>query len=184
MAKDGYFMEGDRIYFREVRLSDVGDNYYNWMNDKEVTRYLESGFFPNSIEQLREYVVSKQNDRNNVFLAIVLKGSGNHIGNIKLGPIDWIHRTADVGIIIGDKNCWGEGYATEAIRLVVQYGFNVLNLHKITAGCYSSNQGSARAFQKAGFEVEGLRRQQFFFNNKYIDLVLLGIINLQKALEE
>ncbi len=178
MARDNYFIQGERIYFREVRLTDVGDTYYRWMNDIEVTCYLESRFFPNSIEHLREYVANKQNDKNNIFLAIVLKENDRHIGNIKLGPIDWIHRTGDIGLIIGDKSCWGKGYATESIKLMVKYGFDILNLHKITAGCYSCNQGSAKAFQKAGFDIEGLRKQQFYYNKSYVDLIMLGIINI------
>jgi len=170
-----HFLEGKRLYLREVRPSDVSENYYRWMNDPEVTHYLESRFYPNSIEGLREYVESKLGDRDNVFLAIVLKEGGRHIGNIKLGPINWIHRFADVGIVIGEKDCWGKGYATESIRLVVDYAFHVLNLHKVTAGCYSLNEGSAKAFQKAGFVVEGTHRQQYYCCGSYVDGVLLGL---------
>lgn len=172
-----YFLAGERIYLREVRPSDVNDNYYRWMNDPEVTQYLESRFYPNSLEGLREYVASKLGDRDNVFLAIVLKDGDRHIGNIKLGPINWIHRFADVGILIGEKDCWGKGYATEAIRLVVDYAFRVLNLHKLTAGCYELNQDSIKAFQKAGFAVEGIRKYHFYYKGVYIDDILLGMIN-------
>ena len=171
-----HFIEGERIYLREVRPSDVNENYYRWMNDPEVTRYLESRFYPNSMEGLREYVAGKLGDRDNVFLAIVLKEGDRHIGNIKLGPINWIHRFAKIGILIGGKDCWGKGYATEAIRLVVDYAFGVLNLHKLTAGCYNLNQGSIKAFQKAGFVIEGVRKQHCHCGSGYIDTVLLGIL--------
>jgi len=171
-----YFIEGDHIYLREVRPSDVNEDYYYWMNDPEVTQYLESRFYPNSLEGLRDYVASKLGDRNNVFLAIVLKEGDRHIGNIKLGPINWIHRFADLGIMIGDKSNWRKGYATEAIRSLVGYAFRKLNLHKVTAGCYANNQGSLRAFEKAGFEMEGVRKEQFSWNGQYVDSVLLGIV--------
>jgi len=171
-----HFIEGERIYLREVRPSDVNENYYSWMNDPEVTRYLESRFYPNSMEGLHEYVASKLGDRDNVFLAIVLKEGDRHIGNIKLGPINWIHRLADVGILIGEKACWGKGYATEAIRLVANYAFRMLNLHKLTAGCYELNQGSAKAFQKAGFVIDGVRKQHHYCDAAYIDAVLLGML--------
>lgn len=170
------FLEGKRLYLREVRLADVNENYYRWMNDREVTRYLESRFYPNSMEKLAEYVASKLGDRNNVFLAIVLKEGDRHIGNIKLGPIDWIHRVGDVGLIIGEKDCWGKGYASEAISLMGEYAFGRLNLRKVTAGCYASNQGSVKAFQKAGFVIEGLRLQHYYCDGKYDDAVLLGIL--------
>lgn len=171
-----HFIEGERVYLREVRPSDVNENYYRWMNDPEVTQYLESRFYPNSMEGLREYVASKLGDRDNVFLAIVLKEGDRHIGNIKLGPINWIHRVADVGILIGEKDCWSKGYATEALRLVVDYAFRKLNLHKVTAGCYANNQGSRKAFEKAGFQVYGVRKEQCFWNGQYVDGVLLGIV--------
>jgi RimJ/RimL family protein N-acetyltransferase len=174
--RDAYspFLSGPRLYLRDVRPEDVNENYYRWMNDPEVMRFLESRFFPNSLESLRQYVTAKQGDRNNVFLAIVRHEDDRHIGNIKLGPIDWIHRLAEVGILIGEKDCWGKGYATEAIRLVVEYGFNRLDLHKHTAGCYGNNEGSTRAFERAGFVREGVRKEHFFCNGVWVDLILLG----------
>lgn len=168
------FLEGERLYLREVRPSDVGEAYYRWVNDPEVTHGLESRFYPNSMESLREYVAAKTNDRNNVFLAIVLKDGDRHIGNIKLGPINWIHRLADIGLMIGEKDCWERGYGTEAIQVLARYAFEILNLHKLTAGCYGTNPQSGRAFEKAGFTREGIRRQHCFSNGSYVDVVLFG----------
>ncbi|MCK4820653.1 GNAT family N-acetyltransferase [bacterium] len=171
------FLVGERIYLREVRPGDVNDAYYRWMNDPEVTQYLESRFSPNSMESLLEYVRNFQGNQDNIFLAIVLKENHKHIGNIKMGPINRFHRLADVGIMIGEKDCWGKGYASEAISLIVEHAFKNLNLHKLTAGCYEQNQGSLEAFQKAGFEIEGVRKKHCFFNGEYVDAILLGKIN-------
>ncbi|NQT47408.1 MAG: GNAT family N-acetyltransferase [Chloroflexi bacterium] len=179
MKKKGIypFLVGQRIYLREVRPSDVNEDYYRWMNDPEVTRYLESGVYPNSRENLEAYVREKLGDRNSVFLAIVFKEGHRHIGNIKLGPIDWIHRLGDVGIMIGERDCWGKGYASEAISLISRYAFGRLDLHKLTAACCDSNTGSAKAFQKSGFEIEGIRKQHAFFDGKYSDVVIMGLTN-------
>lgn len=171
------FLEAEHLFLREVRPSDVNECYYNWMNDPKVTQYLESRFFPNSIEVLRKYVEAKLDDRDNVFLAIVLKKEQRHIGNIKLGPIHWIHRTGDIGLIIGEHDCWGRGYATEAIKLMTDYAFRILGLQKVTASSYDLNQGSIRAFQKAGFEIEGARRQQFYCHGRRTDMVMMGMVN-------
>lgn len=168
------FIEAERLYLREVRPDDVNGRYYAWMNDPEVTRFLESRFHPNSIESLRGYVTERLSDRTSVFLAIVLKDGDRHIGNIKIGPINWIHRHADIGLLIGEKDTWGKGFATEAIQAVAAYGFGILNLHKLTAGCYDTNDGSARAFVKAGFAIEGRRTQHFYSDGRYVDMVLLG----------
>lgn len=171
-----HFIEGERIYFREVRPSDVNENYYRWMNDPEVTRYMESRFYPNSLEELRRYVEDKSKDRDNIFLAIVLKNGDRHIGNIKLGPINWIHRFAEISLVIGEKELWGKGYASEVIKLVTDYAFEMLDLHKVTAGAYSTNDGSIRAFEKAGFEREGIWKKQYFFKGNYVDRICLGKI--------
>ena len=146
------------------------------MNDPEVTKFLESRFLPATRECLRSFVEKLQNDRNNVFLAIVAKESCEHIGNIKLGPINWIHRTADIGLLIGEKRYWGKGIATEAIKLIVDYGFNTLNLHKITASCYSTNVGSVKAFENVGFVREGQRQGQFHSDGQYVDQIMLGLV--------
>jgi ribosomal-protein-alanine N-acetyltransferase len=176
-AKPKPFLESARVYLREVRLSDADDRYYRWMNDPEVTSFLESRFYPISVESLRQYVTDRQTDRDSVFLAIIAKENDLHIGNVKLGPIDWIHRRAEIGILVGEKSLWGRGYATEAIRLVVDYAFRALDLHKVTAGCYENNLGSQKAFEKAGFKVDGVRRGHSFWEGQYVDVVLLGIIN-------
>jgi len=170
-------LKGERIYLREVRSYDANETYCGWMNDPSVSQYLESRFYPHTVKSLKKYIKDKQGDRSNVFLAIILKDSNRHIGNIKLGPIDDIHRLADIGIIIGEKDCWGKGYATEAIRLIVKYAFDKLNLHKVTAGCYGPNKGSIKAFKKAGFLQEGVHKTHCYCNGRYVDDVLLGLIN-------
>lgn len=173
-------LEGKRIYLREIKVEDVNQNYCGWMNDPDVNKYLESRFAAHSIVSLKKYVKNIISDRLNVFFAIILKTENKHIGNIKLGPINNVHNVADIGIIIGEKDCWGKGYATEAINLVVNYAFTRLNLHKITAGCYATNKGSLNAFLKAGFSQEGVRKQHCFSDGKYVDDIVLGIIKSEK----
>jgi ribosomal-protein-alanine N-acetyltransferase len=167
------FLCGENIYLREVRPSDVTESYYRWLNDPAITQFLECRFHPNSIDNLIEYVKSRQTDPNNIFLAIIIKENHRHIGNIKLEPIHWVHRYAEVGIMIGEKDCWGKGYATEAISLVTKFAFDTLNLHKLTAGSYDVNTGSLKAFQTAGYHIECIRKSQLFYQGAYVDSILL-----------
>jgi len=170
-----HFLESGRIFLREVRPGDVNENYYRWMNDPEVTRFLETRYIPQSLENIAGYVEGMSGKRDEIFLAICLKDSAEHIGNIKLGPINWIHRFADISLVIGDKKFWSKGYGSEAIKTVSRYAFEVLNLHKVKSGLYSDNIGSARAFLKAGFTEEGRLRKQWMAHGRFQDEVLLGL---------
>jgi RimJ/RimL family protein N-acetyltransferase len=146
------------------------------MNDAEVVRYLESRFISQSLDELYQFVTKHANDQNNIFLAIVLHENQRHIGNIKLGPIDWVHRRGEIGILIGEKDCWRQGYGTEAIRLLIDYAFHTLNLRKLTAGTYAANERSTHAFEKVGFVREGLLKEHSFFDGENIDVIRLGLL--------
>ena len=176
MRKVRYFIEGKNICLREIQISDAKKNYYNWMRDPEVNQYLESRFEKWSVRRLKNYVKEIKINRDNFFWAIMLKETGRHIGNIKLGPINRKHGFADLGIIIGEKPYWGKGFATEAITLVADYAFKKLKLNKLTAGAYANNIGSVKAFKNAGFLIEGIQKSQYLYNKKYVDGVLLGCI--------
>ncbi len=168
---------GKKISLRPLKISDITSTYVNWLNDKTINQFLELRFTKHTKSNVKDFVKKLQNDSNFLFLAIITNNSKRHIGNIKLGPIDWIHRTSDVGILIGDKNSWGKGYASDAINTLTNFSFNNLNLHKITAGLYEENIGSLKAFLKSGFEFEGFRKEQFLFNKKYVGHILVGKIN-------
>ena len=176
MSTNGsYFIEGERIYLREVRITDVNENYYKWLNDSAVNQYLETRYVPQSLENIKNYVEKMDGNPDEIFLAICFKENDQHIGNIKLGPINWIHRFADISLLVGEKSYWGKGIATEAIKILVKFGFDVLNLHKLKAGCYSNNIGSSKAFTKVGFVQEGLLTKQWIVNGQYQDEILLGL---------
>lgn len=154
----------------------VTDSYVCWLNDPEINRYLESRFVTHTAESTRAFVASVLASPNNLFLGIWSQQLARHVGNIKLGPIDPHHETGDIGILIGDKAAWGKGLATAAIKAVCAIATTHLKLRKLTAGCYASNAGSRKAFEKAGFLVEGVRPAQFLLDGKAEDLVLMGRI--------
>lgn len=166
---------GDCTALRELDVDDVGEAYYRWMTDPDVVRHLESRFQAHTMESLRQFVAAARADPDTVLFGIILRAGGRHIGNIKLGPVARPHGTADIGLLIGEKDCWGRGYATEAISLAARFAFDTLGLRKVTASCYSSNEASARAFEKVGFVREGLRRAQFMSENGPVDQILLGL---------
>ena len=170
-------IEGRNLILRGMVVSDANENYLHWMNDPDINQYLESRFEKTDLIKLRAYVRKTVRERRCLFLAIIRRLSGEHIGNIKIGPVVLPHRFADVGIIIGEKSYWGKGLASEAIRLAKDYAFRKLKINKLTAGAYSNNIGSIRAFKKSGFSVEGVRKKQYLYNGGYVDAVILGCKN-------
>ncbi len=172
-----HYAEGDRIYLRSVVQEDATPEYVNWMNDSQVVQFLESRFKKYVLSDIQKYISSFENDADNVFLAIIVKESEKHIGNIKIGPINREHNFADVGIMIGNKTQWGKGYGTEAVKIATHYAFEKLRLHKLMAGCYADNRGSSRTFLKAGYVQEGIRKKKFLYNGKYVDELIFGVLN-------
>lgn len=167
-------VEGKRIHLREIRLSDANKDYCRWMNDPEVNRFIESRLERWTNKKLRRYISKIKRNPDYLFFVIVLKSNGRHIGNIKIGPINRFHKFGDIGIIIGEKSYWGQGFAAEAIRLLSDFALRKLGLHKLTAGAYADNIGSIKAFRKAGFFLEGTRRSQYLSGGRYVDAVVVG----------
>ena len=169
-----HLIKGTRLSLRDLCAEDANDTYARWMNDPDVTCYTESRDRHHTHESLLIYIQIMSDSPYNLFLAIIVKDSNRHIGNIKLGSINPIHRTADIGIIIGEKNYWGHGLASEAINLLSEYAFNSVGLHKLTAGAYTTNKGSIQAFKKSGFKIEGILKEQCVSNDGRIDVALMG----------
>ncbi len=176
MEENEILIQGERIYLRKIKLSDVNEDYLKWMNNKKVTQFLESRFSEQTLDSIKEYVKKTSDSKGSMLLAIVVKKDEKHIGNIRL-TIDSNHKIGEIGIMIGDKDCWGKAYGTEAIKLLIGYAFNTLNLHRLTAYIYAPNLGSINAFKKSGFEEEGTKREVRICNGKYVDEKILGIVN-------
>ena len=152
----------------------VTNEYVGWLRDPEVSRYLESRFGLHDFASTTAFVAKMRADANTLMLGIRSIELDRHVGNIKLGPIDRNHGLGEIGLMIGDRSAWGRGIATDAITVVCEIGARQVGLRKLTAGCYASNVGSARAFEKAGFQVEALRRDHFLLDGRPEDLLLMA----------
>lgn len=169
-------IKGDKIFLRRLTEGDVTENYVRWMNDPEINKYLESRFSVQTIDSVKVFIQSVTNDRNYQF-GIFVKETGQHIGNVKIGGINLIHKYADIGFIIGEKEYWGKGFASEAIKLATEFAFKNLALHKLWGGAYAPNIGSIKAFLKNGYVQEGIKRSQYLCDGKYVDDIIFGKIN-------
>ncbi len=160
------------ICLKILSQDDVSTEYLKWMTDPEVVQYLESRWSSYTLEDLRAYVRAMNSSSCDVMFGIFSDSLG-HVGNIKIGNINQIHRFGDLGLLIGAPSARGRGWGTEAIQLATDYAFEELNLNKLIAGIYSPNVPSFRAFIKAGYRQVGVLESHRFFKGRYVDEFLM-----------
>jgi len=165
-----------KVYLRALEEADV-ENLVRWRNDREVTDSLGgSTFFVSSIREKDWVSHVVKNDRNDIRLAICLTETNKHIGNISLTSINWINRSAEYSIFIGEKEEWGKGYAGDASRLILDYGFKELNLHRIHLTVQIDNQRARKLYQGMGFTEEGVLRESVYKNGVYMDMISMSVL--------
>lgn len=170
------FLKGKNIFLGALSKKDKFEGYLGWINNQDTTLFMGSGRFPLNLEDIKDYIASFNASKNGMILGIFLNKSSKHIGNITLHQIDWRNRNAEIGVIIGEKSVRGKGYATEAITLIAAHAFNKVNLRKLYAGMVKGNEASKRAFEKVGFKVEGILREHFYLDGKYLDCYRMGLL--------
>lgn len=158
---------------RPLSDKDVSHKYVSWLNNRKINKYLEARFKHHTVAETKKFV-QEMNDNPDIYLFGIFIGD-NHVGNIKLGPIDRNHLFANIGLLIGEKDYWGKGLASEVIQAAVNFAFEELGLQKIDAGCYESNIASKKAFINAGFEVEGFLKSHVMSEGKREGAWLLGL---------
>ena len=147
------------ILISPLRLRDINKNYISWFSDIKVTEYLEARNI--SIKDSETYLIQGIKDCSYYIYAICDKNSKTHIGNIKIGPIRRLDGVSDLVTLIGDKNYWGKGLASKAIKLIIQKSFTEGGLRKFSASIDSNNVGSLKAYQKTGFITEAKLENYF-----------------------
>jgi ribosomal-protein-alanine N-acetyltransferase len=165
-------LEGTLVRLEPFDSAEVTDEYVSWLNDPETFRFLGTKF-GQTRATAREYVEGVQAP--DILCRIVERAQRRHVGNIALHQIHPIHRSAELGIMIGAADARGKGFGREACRLIIEYGFDHLNLHKITAGTVDKNVAMKQVFLGLGFAIEGTLVQQFYLEGAYHDIFRFGL---------
>jgi [ribosomal protein S5]-alanine N-acetyltransferase len=173
---DIVFLKGQRIHLRALMEKDLNDTYLQWLNDEEVCRSNSHAIFPNTEHKMKSYFEGLKNGTQQVVMGIIDSQSGKHIGNVALQNINWISRNAEFAILLGDKEFWGGGYGEEAARLIVEYGFSRLNLHRIYCGTFDDNEGMRKLAAKLKMKEEGVRRDAAYKGGAYHNVVEFGVL--------
>lgn len=164
---------GEKCYLSPVSLEDT-EKYTEWVNDLEIGQFVLFAATNLDINAEREMLVKLM--RESVIFAIVEKDTNKVIGNCGLHMVNDVHRRATLGIFIGEKTYWNQGIGTEATTLLVDYGFNIMNLNSINLEVVSYNRRATRCYEKIGFKHIGTRRQYIYMAGQYHDVLLYDLL--------
>ena len=150
--------------------------FLKWFNDPEITQFLDV-HVPMTFEAELEWFNNASKQQNPIIFLIYLHelDQPRLIGNCAI-DISQMNRVGTLGIVIGEKDCWGKGYGTEALKILIEYGFNTLNLHRVELETYGFNERAFKSYLKVGFREEGRRREAIFANGAYHDAIMLGLL--------
>lgn len=166
-------IEGEKVKLRAIEREDI-PRFVRWLNDRELLGYL-ARYMPLSKAEEERWFERQLEDESSRIFAIETR-EGVHIGNIGLHKIDWKNGHAELGIFIGEKEVWGQGYGTDAILALLDFAFNEMNLHRVHLHVLASNQRAIRCYEKCGFVLEGTEREAVFRGGRYHDQLIMGIL--------
>jgi diamine N-acetyltransferase len=169
---------GKRIRLRGAERSDL-EKFVAWVNDPEVTAGLTLFLPMSSVDEEKWFETAMQKPQPEKPLVIDMKDGTDWrlIGNSSFFDFDWMARAAEVGIMIGEKTIWNQGYGTEVMTLLLRHGFETLNLNRVYLRVYADNKRAIRTYEKAGFVHEGRMRQGVYKNGKYNDVLFMSVLS-------
>jgi len=165
-------MTGKKCYLSPIDVNDAV-TFTEWLNDLEVIEYLT--LYPQiiSLEGEKDFLNKLSREHN---YSIIDNDGDKLIGNCGLIGIDHLNQTAEIGIFIGNKKCWNNGYGSEALSLLLDYGFKALNLHNVSLRVYSFNERAKKCYGKIGFKVIGKKREALLRGNERHDIIFMDIL--------
>jgi len=165
------------LRLRAIEHEDVR-RFYEWVNDPDVTRGLTLYLPLSTRDEDKWFERQLERDPHERPLAIELRAgdSWKLIGNCGVFDIDWVSSSAELGIMIGDKSVWNQGFGTQVMGLLLRHCFETLNLNRVFLRVYGANAPARRCYQKAGFVDEGCLRQAVFRRGGYDDVYIMGVL--------
>jgi RimJ/RimL family protein N-acetyltransferase len=167
-------LEGERVVLRPLEEGDI-KFLHRWGSDSEIMA-LTGDVEPMSLEGARAFYDKVQIEDNRLWFTVVVKDGDRPIGEAGLLRMFKPWHTTDLTMIIGEKDAWGKGYGTEAIRLLLDYTFQELNFHRVAVGVVGFNERALRFYEKIGFKKEGIQRDGYYIEGKYSDFIMMSIL--------
>ncbi|MCY9591340.1 GNAT family N-acetyltransferase [Paenibacillus chitinolyticus] len=168
------FLEGEKVYLRPIDTGDT-ETYFQQLFQPQTRKLTgtQKHFTRNQIER---YIEGKAQDTSSILLLIALTETDEVIGDIALQDIDSYNRSAGIRISIDSSRNQGKGCGTEALNLMLDYGFGIVNLHRIELNVFAYNERALHVYEKIGFKKEGVQKDALYYNHKYHDSILMAIL--------
>ncbi|GAB4320924.1 MAG: GNAT family protein [Candidatus Sumerlaeia bacterium] len=168
-------MIGERVYLRALETTDAA-LLRRAANDPQVRTTFFTNY-PANLAQQEDVIRRLYQDRTTLLLAVCTREpDGRAVGVTGFHRIDWVGRMATFSLIIADPDAWGRGFGSEATRLMIEYGFDVLNFHRIQLHVFDGNEAAKRIYKKAGFREEGRLREAMVQNGRWHDFLVMGLL--------
>ena len=171
--------QGELVKLVAEDVPKMAEAFYRWGRDTEYLRLLEmEPCIPRSIKTIQAWLEKElRKDPPSFYLFMIRTLQDDRlIGDIDLGGVDWVNGDAFVGIGLGEREYWGNGYGTDAMRVVLRYAFTELNLHRVSLDVFEYNPRACRSYEKAGFTLEGRAREYLHREGRRWDLIFMGIL--------
>ena len=169
-------MQAERIRLRPLQKADAS-LLYEWITDRTLVIH-NAPFWPVSESDHESWIESMMTKRSDLVIFVIEEQvSGAAIGTCQLLNINWIHRSAELQIRIGDENYHSRGFGAEAVNRLTTFGFTDLNLHRIYLNVFSSNVRAIRAYEKCGFQREGVLREAAFIDGQWGDVFVMSLLS-------
>lgn len=171
---------GKRVRLRALEKGDVS-KFYDWVNDPEVTAGLTLYLPMSTLDEEKWFDGVQQRPQEERPLAIEIRDGETWrlVGNCAFFDLDRVAHAGEIGIMIGDKAAWGQGYGSETLELVLRHGFRTLNLNRVSLRVYADNLRALRAYEKAGFVLEGRMREAVYKRGHYQDVLLMSVLRAE-----
>ena len=166
--------EGDRVVIRELEEGDLV-RVLEWINDQEIAYYMGIRQRVTWPDQRAWYKRLKEDGSKQVF-AIVLKEGLRHVGNVSLDNINFIDQNARLTIFLGDRKLYGKGLGYDALRAFLGHCFRGLKLHRVYLIVHEENERAIKLYSRCGFTTEGLLREHEFYQGRFVNKLLMGLL--------
>ncbi|MBC7814471.1 MAG: GNAT family N-acetyltransferase [Burkholderiales bacterium] len=169
---------------QKVRLSSLSHDdapiIAHWYKDSLFGRLFDTmPARPRSVGQITDWLDGEQRDKNSYFFSIRRKDDDALVGICDISGIEWVHRVGWIAVALGERAHWGKGYGKESMRLLIDFGFYELNLHRLQLNVFSYNERAIALYEKLGFVREGAQREYIQRDNQRFDLVMYGLLSYE-----